>query len=228
MHRSTGSARDVARPLDRSVAARLVVAYVLGLGLALGGTATVASAEAGAAGTGTLVGQLVYCKLLPHPMNEVPDGISPLADVTPGGNRGRVGQIQVPAADVPLMVRGTSLSTRTDNAGRFTLADVPASQPLTVVAQVPGPVVAHVPGPTVLSLSVADAGLAAGQTLDLGTVGLVGCGDLRVVVGQIPDEPDVQSDGGPSDEVPSDDVASSELASDDRSSSDLASNDVSA
>jgi hypothetical protein len=128
-------------------------------------------ANAQSAGTGTVTGHIIWCRALAGPVVSAGDGDdSPdLADVTPGLRKGITPPppIRVAAQDIVLTVQGTPISARTDAAGSFTLTGVPAAQPLTLVAQVAS-------GPS-LVVSGPDVTLNAGQTLDLGTIGVPDC-----------------------------------------------------
>lgn len=147
--------------------------------VAIVGAAWSSTAAAQTAGTGTVTGRVTFCKSLPHPV-EAPEGdLSPLADVTPGMRRPIPPPMVLPAQNVELTIPGTGSRAVTDTNGAFTLSSVPASQPLTLVAQVP-------PGP-MLVLSLPNLVVNPGQTLDLGTLGVGGCGDGRsVLVPQAP------------------------------------------
>ncbi|TMF03670.1 MAG: hypothetical protein E6I52_06655 [Chloroflexi bacterium] len=139
---------------------------ILALAAILGAAAWSSGAAAEAPGTGTVTGRVIFCKLLPRPV-EAPDAdVSPLADVTPGMNRGVPPPIRLPVAN--------DVRTVTDGGGVFTLSGVPASQPLVLVAQLS-------PGPMMV-LSQPNLMVSAGQTLDLGTVGLGGCADGGTVL----------------------------------------------
>lgn len=139
--------------------------------LSLAGTLGVASAQSAPA---TLVGHLMWCKLTPQPVEQPATDASLLADVTPGMAHAVRPPMRVPASDVQVSIRGTSLSATTDGNGGFTLSGVPTAQPLTFVATVTS-------GPP-LVLSNPNLILAAGETRDLGAVGLAGCGDGGAVL----------------------------------------------
>jgi hypothetical protein len=136
---------------------------------------TVAAASAALAQpgpTGTLIGHLTFCRVFPRPVAEA-DGDTPtgpqLQDVTPGLRRPLPQPAQFPVADVQLSIQGTGITARTNANGDFTLAGVPAAQPLTVTAQV-------APG-TVMVLNNPNVSVGAGQTLDLGTLTMTACLD---------------------------------------------------
>jgi hypothetical protein len=104
-----------------------------------------------------------------------PSAASPdLADVTPGFRRGLTPRIPVPVANLQLSVSGTSVTAQTDGAGSFTLTGVPAGQALTIVAQTAEGPELVVNGPPV--------SVDAGQTIDIGTLGLPGCAQGQFVL----------------------------------------------
>ena len=133
---------------------------------------TAGGALAQSAQTGTLVGHITFCRAFPRPVAE-PDGDTPagpqLQDVTPGLRRPLPQPAQFPVADVQLSIQGTSITARTNASGDFTLAGVPAAQPLTVTAQVAAD--------TVMVLNNPNVWVGAGQTLDLGTLTMTACVD---------------------------------------------------
>jgi hypothetical protein len=140
-----------------------------------------AGAFAQTAGTGTLTGQLTWCKVGQRPLGEL-DQLDPslMADVTPGGRHLRPVIARVPAVDVPLGILGTDLSARTDATGRFTLSGLPAAQPLSLVV--------HTASGPDLMLQLPDGAVGSGQTRDLGTVGLAGCGDPGRTLTAVPND----------------------------------------
>lgn len=152
---------------------------ILALATILGAASWSSGAAAEAPGTGTVVGRVTFCKLLPRPVEAPEADVSPLADVTPGMNRGVPPPIRLPVPNVQLSIQGTNVRTVTDGGGAFTLSGVPASQPLVLVAQLS-------PGPMMV-LSQPNLMVSAGQTLDLGTVGLGGCADGGMVL--VPQSP---------------------------------------
>ena len=144
-------------------------------------------------GTGTVTGRVVWCSPGAPPLTIMPNGpvpqpaepdsgqSSPGSDgqpvpptapgVTPGNPPGPVPQIRpyrfpaIPAGAVLVAAQNTSLSTRTDENGRFALGDLPAGQYFTVAA-----------GPVSSAANAAAArvnvSVSAGQTVDLGTLSL--------------------------------------------------------
>jgi hypothetical protein len=142
--------------------------------LTLAASLTTASAQGTA--TGTLVGHLAWCKVAPRPVGQSDGEPSPLADVTPGmAQHPQVpAAVRIPAADVQVSVLGTGLTATTDAGGGFRLNGVPAAQSLTLVASAAS-------GPA-LVLNGASLVVAAGQTRDLGSVGMVGCDDSGIVL----------------------------------------------
>jgi hypothetical protein len=149
---------------------RVVMAVVFGL------ATTMQTASAQGTATGTLVGHLVWCKTMPRPVGQSDGEPSPLADVTPGMAQHALqpASISIPASDVQVSLLGTSLTATTDADGRFTLTGVPAAQALTLV-------VSAASGPA-LVLNGPSLDVTAGQTRDLGYVGLVGCDDDGAVL----------------------------------------------
>jgi hypothetical protein len=112
----------------------------------------------------------------PGPVGLADGDPGPLADVTPGGNRRVSPLIKLPVANAAVSIQGTGLTARTDAAGAFTLAGVPASQPLTVLAQ-------FASGPP-LVLAMPNLTVGPGQTLDLGALSPAACGDATSVLVQ--------------------------------------------
>jgi hypothetical protein len=143
----------------------LIIAVVFGVAAMLN------TASAQSTATGTLVGHLAWCKVAPQPVGQSDGEPSPLADVTPGMAQHPLvtASVRIPAADVQVSVLGTGLTATTDAGGGFRLNGVPAAQSLTLVA-------AAASGPA-LVLNGPSLVVAAGQTRDLGSVGLVGCDD---------------------------------------------------
>ena len=153
------------------MAFRLTVAA---LTLALGLGPSIASAQT--AGTGTLVGRVVRCGFLPRALGIADRNPGPIIEAPPGTDDRLPPPVRRPAADVEVSIAGTGLVARTDAGGAFTLAGVPAAQPLTLLVQFAAsapPLVLDMP-----NLSVGD-----GQTLDLGAFGPAACspGDAALV-----------------------------------------------
>ncbi len=165
-----------------------------GLGVVLGAGAMVAVTVAapGAvaqAGTGTVTGQVVWGSCLPGPLSAVP-GAAPASPSNAGpptpqasdtaaaaGSAAQpaVGQGQVvpapglgrrlPAGAVLVALEGSSVSTRTDESGRFSLDNVPTDMYWLLAA---GPV-SGVAGASTMRPNVM---VQAGQTLDVGVLAL--------------------------------------------------------
>jgi len=107
--------------------------------------------------------------VMPMPDLAQPDGPQRIPpEVFPDGGQVRpTPQRALPAGAVLVAVQNTAISTRTDEAGRFTLSGVPAGQYFTVAA-----------GPVANSLSAIaerpNVFLNGGQTLDIGVLALGG------------------------------------------------------
>jgi hypothetical protein len=134
--------------------------------------AVVASAQS--ASTGTLVGRVMLCRLLPRALGIADRNPGPVIEAPPGGDDGLPPPIRRPGANVQVSIQGTGLSAVTDAGGAFTLAGVPASQPLTVLAQLAS-------GPP-LVLDMPNLTVNPGQTLDLGMFGPAACNDGTAVL----------------------------------------------
>jgi hypothetical protein len=129
--------------------------------------------------TGTVTGRVLWStclRAIPLPMTPDAQGGQPTApDFAPGPASRPIpgGTTQgLPAGAVLVAVQNTSVSARTDEAGKFTLSGVPAGQYLTVAA-----------GPVADSLS-ATAGrpnvlVSGGATVDIGTLALGGTGPIN-------------------------------------------------
>ncbi|HYY89570.1 MAG TPA: hypothetical protein VFA49_12300, partial [Chloroflexota bacterium] len=152
--------------------------YVL-LGGLLAVVALVELAPAAAqSGAGTVTGRVMWGNCIRGPLplapGEAPDGspepAQPVAPDVPTAQPGVVRPIPPggpPAGAVLVAVQNTSINTRTDETGRFTLSNVPAGVYLTVAA---GPV-ANTIGATASQPNVF---VGAGQTADLGILVLGG------------------------------------------------------
>jgi hypothetical protein len=153
------------------MAFRLTVAA---LTLALGLVPSVASAQTAA--TGTLVGRVVRCGFLPRALGIADRNPGPIIEAPPGPDDRLPPPVRRPAADVEVSLASTGLATRTDASGAFTLAGVPAAQPLTLLVQF----AASAPP---LVLDMPNLSVGAGQTLDLGAFGPAACspGDAALV-----------------------------------------------
>jgi hypothetical protein len=190
---------------------RILSAVMIG-GLAMAMTAGSAAAQA-QAGTGSVSGRLVFCKMMPLPVGSAGSDMGASLDASvdanvaagpstdpgasldanAGGDQGSLGAGQidpatapdlsdvtpglrhfpspavatVPAANIEVKVVGLPVSARSDANGQFMLRGVPAAQPVSVAAQL-----ASTPN---LTLQVQNLVVSAGQTLDVGTLGLSGC-----------------------------------------------------
>jgi hypothetical protein len=143
---------------------------------ALSVVASVVLAVQGAAAqadTGTVTGRVLWgacIRALPLPIS--PDG-QPVP-TPPGAADAQSSPAQrplpasgLPAGAVLVAVQNTSISARTDEAGRFTLPGVPAGQYLTVAA---GPVA----NSTTAVAERPNVFVSGGQSVDLGTLSLGG------------------------------------------------------
>src|SRR4051812_8375551 len=152
--------------------------FGLGALAACAAIAAVTSVSAQPAG-GTVTGRVLWgscIRAIPLPMT--PDAqIQPATpDAIPPGPASRPIPQPVnglPAGAVLVAVQNTSVSARTDEAGRFTLSGVPAGQYLTIAA-----------GPVADSLS-ATAGrpnvmVNGGGSVEIGTLALGGAGPVNI------------------------------------------------
>ena len=119
---------------------------------------------------GALIGRVVLCRDNFAPVAAPSTDEGPLLQDVPSPGGGRPGaSLIIPARDVLVAVDGTTLSTRTDDNGRFTLVGVPIAIPLSLsLLQQP-----DAPPLTQVSNVVVNQG----QTLDLGTLVLGGEAD---------------------------------------------------
>jgi hypothetical protein len=127
--------------------------------------------------TGTVTGRVLWgpcVRGIPLPMT--PDaqgqpttpGAPAMPDVQPAPNRPIPAPINgLPAGAVLVAAQNTSVSARTDEAGKFTLSGVPAGQYLTVAA---GPVADSVSS----TAERPNVFVNGGQTIDVGTLALGG------------------------------------------------------
>jgi hypothetical protein len=95
-----------------------------------------------------------------------------------------------PAANAVVVVHGLSVKTRTDTSGRFTLADVPAGQGLTIDAAVD-------PQESFIT-SRFNVVAQPGQTLDIGSVDLGVCPSPSTPVVSTSDQ-ELEQRGSPTD-----------------------------
>ena len=135
---------------------------------ALTGIFLIAHAATAQSASGTVTGRVMWgpcIRGIPLPM--APDAQG--APVTPDSQAQPAPVNGLPAGAVLVAVQNTSISARTDEAGRFTLSGVPAGQYMTVAA---GPV-ANAVSATVERPNVFVDG---GQSVDLGVLNLGGGG----------------------------------------------------
>ena len=116
----------------------------------------------------------MLCRLLPRALGIADRNPGPVIEAPPGGDDRLSPPIRRPGANVQVSIQGTGLSAITDAGGAFTLAGVPASQPLTVLAQLAS-------GPP-LVLDMPNLTVNPGQTLDLGMFGPAACNDGTAVL----------------------------------------------
>jgi len=120
-------------------------------------------AAAAQSSTGTITGRVLWggcIRAIPLPAQ--PDVTSPGAQTQP-----LAPQTGLPAGAVLVAVQSTGVSTRTDEAGSFSLSNVPAGQYLTVAA---GPVA----NATNAVAERPNVFVNGGQSLDVGTLNLGG------------------------------------------------------
>lgn len=170
-----------------------------GLVATLGGTRAVAQS-----GTGTVTGQVLWCPSMPiypypYPLPLTPDGV-PAEGVSPGAAPEVVpepgtavapdGVVRpspiprrpikaFPAGAVLVAAQGTSVSTRTDENGRFSLTGVPAGPYFTIAA---GPVT----GTSGASAQRVNVQVSAQESVELGVLFLApesGCAVGRSLPG---------------------------------------------
>ena len=122
--------------------------------------------------TGTITGRVLWgncIRAIPLPAQPNDQGAAPAAPDAQMQPQPSIPQTGLPAGAVLVAVQSTAISARTDEAGRFSLAGVPAGQYLTVAA---GPVAnatsAIAERPNVL--------VSGGQSMDIGTLSLGGGG----------------------------------------------------
>ena len=136
----------------------------------------VAHAATAQSATGTISGRVVWgacIRGIPLPMTPDAQG----GQAQPGAPASPDGQVQpqpmpvpvtgLPAGAVLVAVQNTAVSTRTDEAGRFTLSGVPAGQYMTVAA---GPVA----NATSATAERPNVFVNGGQSVDVGTLSLGG------------------------------------------------------
>ena len=130
--------------------------------LLIGHTATAQSAS------GTITGRVLWGNCIRAiPLPAVPDAQASPPDAQIQRQPQPVPTNGLPAGAVLVAVQSTSISARTDEAGRFSLSGVPAGQYLTVAA---GPVA----NATAAVAQRPNVMVNGGQTVDLGTLSLGG------------------------------------------------------
>jgi hypothetical protein len=131
--------------------------------LLVGHTATAQSA------TGTITGRVLWSNCIRAiPLPAAPDATGATPDAQSQGQPPVPSPASgLPAGAVLVAVQGTPISARTDEAGRFSLAGVPAGQYLTVAA---GPVASA----TAAVAERPNVMVNGGQSVDLGTLTLGG------------------------------------------------------
>lgn len=146
--------------------ARLMLAMTIGSTLIVSGLIGEVSAQPRDGG-GVLVGRVVLCRDAFSPVGDPSVDKPELLEDVPGPGGGHPpASMLIPIPDVLMVVDGTTLSTRTDDNGRFTLMGVPTARPLSLsVFQQP-----NTSGLTLIDNVVVDQG----QTLDLGQLVLGG------------------------------------------------------
>jgi hypothetical protein len=155
--------------------------------------------------TGSITGRVVWgpcVRGIPLPMT--PEGQGQTQPAAPNSSDAQpvpVRPVPVPATGLPagavlVAVQGTSISTRTDETGRFTLSGAPAGQFLMVAA---GPVADS----NVAIAARPNVTVGGGQTTDLGTLALGGASPLGVACRAVPGVavPDA-APGAPGSEAP--------------------------
>ena len=158
------------------------VVLTFGAFAAVAGLAFAAHGATAQSATGTVTGRVLWGSCI----GGIPLPMAPGAQVEPGAAVGSDAPAQqiapdsrpdsrpfpvngLPAGAVLVAVQNTAVSARTDEAGRFTLSDVPAGQYMTVAA-----------GPVADSVSAIaerpNVFVSGGQSVDVGTLSLGGTG----------------------------------------------------
>jgi hypothetical protein len=150
----------------------------LGVLALLASVAFAASGATAQSATGTVTGRVLWgscIRGIPLPMTpggQVQPGTAigpdaPDAQIAPGSRPQPVNGL--PAGAVLVAVQSTAISSRTDEAGRFTLSGVPAGQYMTVAA---GPVADSL----IATAARPNVFVSGGQSVDVGTLSLGGSG----------------------------------------------------
>ncbi len=157
--------------------------------------------------SGTVTGRVLWgscIRAIPLPLSPDAQGQpaaadQPTAQAQPGPNVREPARpipqpiTGLPAGAVLVAVQNTSVSARTDEAGRFSLSGVPAGQYLTVAA-----------GPVADSLSATaqrpNVFVNGGQSMDIGTLSLGGTPTIGAAVCRFPNTAVPQT--GPADATP--------------------------
>lgn len=204
--RENHTGKDGGPMRNRTLASLTLAGVLVAGGAVVGGQAGLTGAAA-QTGTGTVTGRVVWCStgtVYPYPVplspdgsdsGESPDPVPPLGMPVPGStvpeiqvmpDDGRIAPIlprppfgPIPAGAVLVAVQGTSLSTRTDENGRFSLGGLQAGQYLTVAA---GPV-GSASGAVATRVNVQ---VNAGASRNLGALYLGGNAGCSVVRGIYP------------------------------------------
>src|SRR5713226_858500 len=121
--------------------------------------------------SGSITGQVVVCRDDFAPVADASmDGGALLQDVPSPVHGGQLVSMPIPVANVLVVVEGSSLGTRTDEGGRFSLLGVPAARPLAITALLdPG-------SPPAARVNFV---VSAGQTIDVGMLILGGPGESQ-------------------------------------------------
>ena len=111
--------------------------------------------------SGSITGRVVVCR---EDFAPVADASTLLEDVPSTGGGRPTASVPLPVPEVLVALDGTDLATRTDSAGHFALSGVPTDRPLRLNV-LSDPNAAPVAQAT-------DLLVAAGQTLDVGALGI--------------------------------------------------------
>ena len=138
---------------------------------ALGAMLAVAHAATAQPATGTITGRVMWgpcIRAIPLPAQpEAQAPSAPESQIYPQPGQPPIGPSGLPAGAVLVAIQNTSISARTDEAGRFTLSGAPAGQFLTVAA---GPVA----NATAAIAERPNVFVDGGQSVDVGSLNLGG------------------------------------------------------